>query len=182
MHLEICCCLFCLVLFHVYPPVTRKRWWRRMLNESATRLSIAVGEQSSLGGGARWICPNVQTKIFPNVQKFPPFILIGLGWSLIKKAFTKIRCQNNFTFARIYFNKRGEGANVPPAAMPMRLEVIHFQVFLLFFWLLTTKFAACSKPPSRDNHRKAPYSRTQQLVRWGWELNLNHAIVITRSP
>jgi len=27
-----------------------------------------------------------------------------------------------------------------------------------------TEFAACSNPPSRDNHRKAPYPRTQQRV------------------
>jgi len=53
--------------------------------------------------------------------------------------------------------------------------VVHFRVFRLFLWLLTTEFAACSKPPSRDNRRKAPYPRTQQPVRWGWELNLDHA-------
>jgi len=32
--------------------------------------------------------------------------------------------------------------------------------------ILTTEYAACSKPPSTDNHRKAPYSRTQQRVQW----------------
>jgi len=37
-----------------------------------------------------------------------------------------------------------------------------FPCFLLFLWLLTAEFAACSKPPSRDNHRRAPYPRTQQ--------------------
>ena len=31
-----------------------------------------------------------------------------------------------------------------------------------FFEFLTTEFAACSKPPSRDDHRKASYPRTQQ--------------------
>jgi len=31
------------------------------------------------------------------------------------------------------------------------------------------------------NH-KASYPRTQQRVRWGWELILDHAIVITQSP
>jgi len=52
-----------------------------------------------------------------------------------------------------------------------------------YIWTNPTEFAACSKPPSRDNHRKAPYPRTQQRVRWGGcELNLHHAIVITRSP
>jgi len=51
-----------------------------------------------------------------------------------------------------------------------RLGVVHFRVFWLFLWLLTTEFAACSKSPSRDNHHKMPYSRTQQSVWWGWEL------------
>jgi len=36
-----------------------------------------------------------------------------------------------------------------------RLEVVHFRVFRLFLWLPTTEFAACSKPPNWDNHRKA---------------------------
>jgi len=40
-----------------------------------------------------------------------------------------------------------------------RLGIVHFRVFRLFLCLLTTEFAACSKPPSRDNHRKAPYGR-----------------------
>ena len=31
-----------------------------------------------------------------------------------------------------------------------------------FFELLSTEFAACLKLPSRDNHRKASYPRTQQ--------------------
>jgi len=35
-------------------------------------------------------------------------------------------------------------------------------------WLLATEFAACSKPPSRDNHRKTLYPRTQQRDRRGW--------------
>jgi len=43
---------------------------------------------------------------------------------------------------------------------PHPLSSCNFQVFWLFLWLLTTKFAACSKPPSRDNHRKASYPRT----------------------
>ena len=30
-----------------------------------------------------------------------------------------------------------------------------------FFEFLSTEFAAYSKPPSRDNHRKASYSRMQ---------------------
>ena len=35
-------------------------------------------------------------------------------------------------------------------------------VLVDFFELFSTEFAACSKPPSRDNHRKASYPRTQQ--------------------
>ena len=31
-----------------------------------------------------------------------------------------------------------------------------------FFEFLSSKFAACLKPPSRDNHRKASYPTTQQ--------------------
>jgi len=61
-----------------------------------------------------------------------------------------------------------------------RLGVFHFRVFRLLIWILTTEFAACSKPPSKDNHRKALFRRTQKRVRWVLELNLNHAIVITR--
>jgi len=50
---------------------------------------------------------------------------------------------------------------------PHPLRVVHFQVFRLFLRLLITEnlLAACSKPPCRDNHRKAPYPRTQQRVR-----------------
>jgi len=62
-----------------------------------------------------------------------------------------------------------------------RLDIVHFRVSCCFFRFLTTEFAACLKPPSRDNHRKAPYPRMQQRVRWGWELNLDHMIVITQS-
>jgi len=31
-----------------------------------------------------------------------------------------------------------------------RLGVVHFRVYRLFLLLLTTEFAACSKPPSRN--------------------------------
>ena len=34
-----------------------------------------------------------------------------------------------------------------------------------FFDFLSKEFAACSKPPNRDNHRKAYYPRTQQRDR-----------------
>jgi len=41
-----------------------------------------------------------------------------------------------------------------------RSELSIFQVIRLFDF-----FDACSKPPSRDNHRKVPYPTTQQRVR-----------------
>jgi len=52
-----------------------------------------------------------------------------------------------------------------------RLGVVHFQVFRLFLRLLTTEVAACSKPPSRDNHCKAPYPKnaTTREMRVGVE-------------
>ena len=41
-------------------------------------------------------------------------------------------------------------------------ELTIFKAFLLKFDFFPRKFAACSKPPSRDNHRKASYPRTQR--------------------
>ena len=41
-------------------------------------------------------------------------------------------------------------------------ELTIFHVFRLTFDFFPRKFAACSKPPSRDNHRKGLYQRTQQ--------------------
>ena len=38
---------------------------------------------------------------------------------------------------------------------------------MFFFEFMSTKFAACSKPPSRDNYRKASYPRTQQRDQGG---------------
>ena len=43
------------------------------------------------------------------------------------------------------------------------LRVYSGPLFILF-----NKFAACSKPPSRDNHRKASYSKTQRDQSAGW--------------
>ena len=43
-----------------------------------------------------------------------------------------------------------------------RLEVEYFPSFPATFGFFPRKFAACSKPPSRDNHCKASYPRTQQ--------------------
>ena len=41
-------------------------------------------------------------------------------------------------------------------------ELTVFQVFLMAFDFFPRKFAACSEPPSRDNHRKAPFPKTQK--------------------
>ena len=53
-----------------------------------------------------------------------------------------------------------------------------------FFEFLSTEFAACSKPPSRDNYRKASYPRAQ-LTAWpGCGLNPDHSIrvVVKTTP
>ena len=48
-----------------------------------------------------------------------------------------------------------------------------------FLQILSTEFAACSKPPSRNNHRKASYPRTQQRDHLNlWELNPDHSIMV----
>ena len=39
--------------------------------------------------------------------------------------------------------------------------------FRLTFGFFPLKLAACSKPPSRENHRKAPYPREQQREHGG---------------
>ena len=44
------------------------------------------------------------------------------------------------------------------------------QAFQLTFDFFPREFAACSKPPSRDNHCKTSYPRTQQRDQGG----LNH--------
>ena len=41
-------------------------------------------------------------------------------------------------------------------------ELTSVQVFRLTFDFFPYKFAACSKPQNKDNHRKASYPRTQQ--------------------
>ena len=56
-----------------------------------------------------------------------------------------------------------------------RLGVDIFQVFRLTFDFFPHKFAACSKPPSRDNHCKASYPRTQQRDQ-GADWTHDHAI------
>ena len=45
------------------------------------------------------------------------------------------------------------------------------------------KFAACSKPPSRDNYRKASYPRTQQRDQGaGWTHNSAIRVVVKTTP
>ena len=45
------------------------------------------------------------------------------------------------------------------------------------------KFAACSKPPSRDNYRKASYSRTQQRDQGaGWTHDPAIRVVVKTTP
>ena len=53
-------------------------------------------------------------------------------------------------------------------------------MFLSLFDFLSTEFAACSKPPSRDRHKKVSYPKTQP----GCKLNLDHAIrvVVEAKP
>jgi len=46
---------------------------------------------------------------------------------------------------------------------PHSLTECRCLVFQLIIWLLNY-FAACSKPPSRDNSHKAPYPRTQHCI------------------
>jgi len=50
-----------------------------------------------------------------------------------------------------------------------RLGVVHFCVFRLFLCLLTTEFAACLKPPSRDNQRALSKDATTCMMKVGVE-------------
>jgi len=45
-----------------------------------------------------------------------------------------------------------------------RLGIVHFRVFRLFLYFLPLNLMLVR---SRDNHRKAPYARTQQRVNMG---------------
>ena len=57
-----------------------------------------------------------------------------------------------------------------------RLRVDHFPSF-------PRKFAACSKPPSRDNYRKASYPRTQQRDQGGgWSYDPAIRVVVKTTP
>ena len=64
-----------------------------------------------------------------------------------------------------------------------RLEIEYFQLFSTTFDFFPCKFAACSKPSSRNNHCKASYSRTKQRDQCAW-LNPNPAIgiVVRTTP
>ena len=50
----------------------------------------------------------------------------------------------------------------PPLATPLLRGFQRSNDPVDFFEFLSTEFAACSKPTSRDNDRKASYPRTQQ--------------------
>ena len=64
-----------------------------------------------------------------------------------------------------------------------RLGVNNSQVFRLTFDFFPHEFAACSKPLSRDNHRKASYPRTQQRDQGaGWtHVHATRVVVKTTS-
>ena len=64
-----------------------------------------------------------------------------------------------------------------------RLGVNNSQVFRLTLDFFPHKFATCSKPLSRDNHRKASYPRTQQHDQGaGWtHVHATRVIVKTTS-
>ena len=65
-----------------------------------------------------------------------------------------------------------------------RLGVDHFPSFPVdVFDFFPRKFAACSKPPSRDNYRKASYSRTQQRDQGAdWTLDPAIRVVVKMTP
>ena len=44
----------------------------------------------------------------------------------------------------------------------MRRSFQRSNALLKFFKILSTKYVACSKPPSRDNHDEASYPMEQQ--------------------
>ena len=64
-----------------------------------------------------------------------------------------------------------------------RLKVDHFPSFRLTFDFFPSKFAACLRPTSRNNHCKVPYPRTQQRDH-GNGLNPGHVIrvVVKTTP
>ena len=57
----------------------------------------------------------------------------------------------------------------------------HFQSFPVDIWLFSIEFAACSKPPSNDDYRKAFYPKTQQCHQGvGW--THDYAIRVVLKP
>ena len=87
---------------------------------------------------------NVFQKIFQALHKLLTTQTIVLSSS---------RGQDNF---------RGLEASRPrTSSRTSPLELTVFQSFRLTFDFFPRKLATCSKPSSRDNHRKAPYPRTQ---------------------
>ena len=51
------------------------------------------------------------------------------------------------------------------------------------FDIFPSKFAACSKPPSRDNYRKASYPRTQQRDQGaGWTHDPAIRVIVKTTP
>ena len=69
------------------------------------------------------------------------------------------------------------GANFWTNPHPLR----SWPFFRLMFDFLSHKFAAYSKPLSKDNHRKASYPRTQQRKQ-GASLTQDHAVVVKMMP
>ena len=65
-----------------------------------------------------------------------------------------------------------------------RLGVDHFSKLSCWrFDFFPRKFAACSKPPSRDNYRKASYPRTQQRDQGaGWTHDPTIRVVVNTTP
>ena len=55
-----------------------------------------------------------------------------------------------------------QGLQNASSTMPSRTTPLIQCPVDFFEFLLSTEFAACSRPPGRDNHRKASYPKTQQ--------------------
>ena len=55
-------------------------------------------------------------------------------------------------------------------------------MLLIFFEFLSTEFATCLKPPSRDNHRKASFQGRKNVTKV--RLNPHHVIsvVVKTTP
>jgi len=131
----------------------------------------------------------ISTNLIPSALTFvSDQHLPGVGKATTHSAKTCLKNDSIFSFVCLFVPSLSSNHEKATVALYFgqictRLGVVHFRVFCLFLWFLSTKFAACSKPPSRDNHRKASYPRTQQRVRWGWDLkprsrDCNHTVAI----